>query len=205
MAPSLPDGLTCTFTVTYRQETRAMMGPSHRLLGYFSGAAVAAAAGYDVGAVAISGAFASASAHGWLSPDIDQTDLWVKVRQVVRPWLPTRYDKLLSHRFLSHWWGLPAAAGVAAWSMPAEFAWATLMLVVGWASHLVGDFVFGEDPNGGIPLTPWGSHVGLKLDTGGLWETGRFEVFGRRASLPFAPAHVVIMVGIVGALALGVL
>lgn len=181
----------------------AVNGPTHRQLGFLAGAAVALGDHQPVVGVALSGVYASASAHGWLSPDVDQTEAWMRVRQVARPLLPRSKQRLLNHRYLSHWWGLPVVGGYAVSLLPPEFAWSALMLVVGWASHLVGDFVFGEGPHGGIPLLPWGRHVGLHMDTGGFWETGVAR--SRKWRIPFAPTQVLIGLGICFCLLYGVM
>lgn len=170
-----------------------MMGPSHRLLGAFAGVSVAALAGQDWSTVAMSGLVASATAHGWASPDIDQTKLWVKIRQR----LSRDAARMMGHRILSHWWGLPVIAWIWTLNVAPDSRWAMQMLVVGWASHLVGDFVFGH-----LPTLPWGGpRMGLGLDTGGFLETG---TWGRRRVLPFSPARVLIGVSIAWVLFLGV-
>lgn len=66
------------------------------------------------------------------------------------------------HRHLTHW---PETAAVLTWLLltwlPPAFAWP---MVVGWWSHLVGDFFFG-----GIPLLIAGGRrrLGFRFDTGG--------------------------------------
>jgi hypothetical protein len=170
-----------------------MMGPTHRLAGSLAGVAVSSVAGQPWSIVAMSGLVASATSHGWASPDIDQTEPWVMARRA----LPSPADRLLNHRALSHWWGLPVAAAWFAGGLPAEAAWPAWMLIVGWSSHLVGDFVFGKIPVLPFPDSPT---VGLGLDTGGFLETGRVR---SRTVIPFGPARVLIVLGIVVILAGG--
>ena len=55
--------------------------------------------------------------------------------------------------------------------MPPDAAWALWALLLGWSSHLVGDFLFGERPPG-IPLGPWWAYTGIRLDSGGGLERG---------------------------------
>lgn len=161
--------------------------------------------------VAMSGLVASATSHGWASPDVDQTEPWVRVRQA----LPKPHARLLNHRCLSHWWGLPLAAYPAAQvGLPAEAVWPATMLLVGWVSHLLGDLLFGE-----LPVDPWGRRtVGLGLDTGGFLETGTVKFKDRtirvwrwklrikgqsRRVIPFGPVRVLMGVGIGWLLARG--
>jgi hypothetical protein len=166
-----------------------MMGPTHRLTGFAAGAGTAFLAGHDIVGVVLSGTFASASSHGGLSPDVDQTKLWTSVRKK----LPNDRARLLNHRNLSHWWALPVLAYAAVATLPVEFQWATTMLIVGWASHLFGDLLFGE-----LPLDPWGKHTfGLGLDTGGFLETGTLKLGGKsRKVIPFGPTRALLSVGI---------
>jgi membrane-bound metal-dependent hydrolase YbcI (DUF457 family) len=134
-----------------------MMGPTHRLLGALAGASVAAESGQHWPMVAVSALIATSTAHGWSSPDVDQTLPWraLAVGPLCHP---------MKHRGITHWFGLPAGAWY--WfipTLPAEGRWAASALLIGWLSHLAGDLVFGR-----IPLLPWSIYVGLGLDTGGL-------------------------------------
>ena len=141
-----------------------MMGPTHRLFGGLAGVTLATYTDQPWSMVAMSGIVATASAHGWLSPDVDQTKPWVAVRKK----LPSFCDQLMNHRTgLSHWWALPALAwwqGIG--HLPPDAVWFATVLLVGWVSHLIGDFIFGE-----LALFPWGGPTfGLRLDTGGWIE-----------------------------------
>ena len=168
-----------------------MLGPSHRVFGALCGAAVATVQGADFQTVAMTAIVATATAHGWSSPDMDQTKPW----QAVGRALPGPLGALMAHRRLSHWVGLPAAAWWGITQMPAGSQWPFTALLIGWVSHLLGDMIFGA-----VPLLPWGAWpVGLRLDTGGVLETGRTK-HGRRV-LPFAPARVLIGAGLIWLLA----
>jgi hypothetical protein len=81
----------------------------------------------------------------------------------------------MRHRGLSHWWGIPLAVGFAIPHLAEDVRWVLTAVVVGWVSHLIGDFVFGKRDRyahrgPGIPLAPWWGHVGLGLDSGGSAE-----------------------------------
>lgn len=129
-----------------------MDGSTHRLFAASVSLAVSTAAGAPPWQTAGAAVISTATSAGWTSPDADQS--WLR-------WMPG------GHRGLSHWWGLPVLAAAATVSLvPADLAWVAWALVLGWSSHLVGDFVFGVRPPG-IPLLPWWGHVGLRFDSGG--------------------------------------
>ncbi len=95
----------------------------------------------------------------------------------------------LRHRGLSHWWGLPAAAALWLATAAPGWSWVAAAALVGWASHLLGDFCFGQHDvrsarGPGIPLAPWWGHVGLGLDVGGAVE----RVVVQRLALPLTLA-----------------
>jgi hypothetical protein len=134
-----------------------MDGSTHRLFAASVSLAVSTIEGAPGWQTAAAAVIATASAAGWTSPDADQS--WLS-------WVPG------GHRGLTHWWGLPALAAVATLMfVPPEAAWALWALLLGWTSHLVGDFIFGERPPG-IPMAPWWSYAGLRLDSGGVLERG---------------------------------
>ena len=140
-----------------------MLGPQHRIFGGLCGAAVATYQGGSFTIIAMTAIVATASAHGWSSPDVDQTRPW---RDVARA-LPGPLGHAMKHRGISHWpgWVVLAWFGIA--NMPADTRWALMALLIGWTSHIVGDIVFGK-----VPLLPWGAvNVGLGLDSGGFLET----------------------------------
>ena len=140
-----------------------MMGPQHRIFGGLCGAAVATHQGGTFTTIAMTAIVATASAHGWSSPDVDQTGPW---RALARA-LPGPFGKAMKHRGISHWpgWAVLAWFGIA--QMPADTRWALMALLIGWTSHIVGDVLFGK-----VPLLPWGAmYVGAGLDTGGFLET----------------------------------
>ena len=165
-----------------------MMGPTHRVTGALAGASLASASAQPWHMIAMTALVATATSHGWSSPDMDLT----------RPWRATiARTGAGEHRYgLSHWWGLPVAAAAAAHTyLPPGGRWVAYALIAGWASHLIGDLVFGH-----LALYPWGGpRVGLGIDTGGFIETGRVKgrwpvtrwARGRRL-LPFSPARTLI-------------
>jgi hypothetical protein len=129
-------------------------GSTHRLFAASVSLAVStvAAPGAPAWQAAASAVIATAAAAGWTSPDADQS--WLS-------WAPG------GHRGLTHWWLLPAlgAAAVLVF-VPAAGAWPLWALLLGWSSHLVGDFIFGDRPPG-IPMAPWWAYAGLRLNSGG--------------------------------------
>lgn len=163
-----------------------MMGPTHRLFGALCGAGMASVSGADPTMTMLTALVSTATAHGWSSPDLDQTDAWRAAARL----LPSRVRALTAHRRLTHWWGLPVLAYLLLLpTLPEAAQWPATALLCGWVSHLVGDAIFGT-----LPLLPWGGPtVGLGLDTGGFIETGRAEVFGReRLILPFGPTRLLL-------------
>lgn len=158
-----------------------MMGPTHRVFGALCGATAASAAGQGWSMVAMTALVATATSHGWASPDVDQTRPWVWVRKVI----PHPLDNALNHRALSHWWGLPVLAWWGAANLPPDAQWPAFALLIGWCSHLLGDLLFGQ-----LPLLPWGGPpFGLGLDTNGFLESGK--VNGRKV-LPLSPTRLLI-------------
>ncbi len=139
-----------------------MDGSTHRLFAASVSIATSTASGAPLWQAAASAVIATASSAGWTSPDSDQS--WLD-------WVPG------GHRGLTHWWGLPALLSVAVLIyVPTEAAWALWALLLGWGSHLLGDFVFGERPPG-IPMAPWWAYAGLGLNSGGLVERGLRWIF----------------------------
>lgn len=102
-------------------------------------------------------ALATASA-----PDVDNTRWWQEVRQRVPVHVVRR---ALNHRGLTHWWGVPLGMYLS----QDDPSWVLLGLVLGYASHLVADALFGKT---GVPVLPWGWHLGLRLKMGGGLERG---------------------------------
>jgi hypothetical protein len=152
-----------------------MMAATHRLTGAAAGLAVATAAGAGLLHTAVTTGLAAVTAAGVTSPDIDQQGGW-KTADAVLPDELAGHGGPLRHRGLAHWWGLPLLAGfVAVRTVPQQWQWLVGAALIGWASHLAGDFVFGkaspyQGRGPGIPLAPWWWHVGLGLDTGGWLE-----------------------------------
>jgi membrane-bound metal-dependent hydrolase YbcI (DUF457 family) len=161
-----------------------MMATTHRLTGAAAGLAVATATGTGLVHTAVTTAIATVTAAGFTSPDIDQQGGWRAVDAVLPDEL-AGHGGPFRHRGLAHWWGLPVLAGfVAVRTVPLQWQWLVGAALIGWCSHLVGDFVFGkasryQGRGPGIPIAPWWWHVGLGLDTGG-W----LEAAVRRLGLP---------------------
>jgi hypothetical protein len=161
-----------------------MLATTHRLTGAATVLAFAVGAGLPTVQVLISTAVATVTSAGATSPDLDQQGSWRFVDHL----LPDEYaghGGPFRHRGLAHWWGLPA---VAAWwglpLVPEPWRWIAVAALLGWVSHLVGDFFFGQAnrPQGrgpGIPMLPWWGHLGLGLDAG-----GRIEGLLRWLALP---------------------
>jgi hypothetical protein len=68
-----------------------------------------------------------------------------------------------------------------------------LALLAGWASHLLGDLVFGK-----LYLFPWGGPgIGLELRTDGFIEDGSLRVGDRKFTvIPFGPTRVAITIAL---------
>jgi hypothetical protein len=133
-----------------------MDGSTHRLFAASTSLALSTSTAIPAWQGAAAALIATATSAGWTSPDADQT--WL------RRWMPG------GHRGLLHWWGLPALLALATLMfLPPETNWAVWALLLGWSSHLVGDFIFGERPPG-IPMAPWWSYAGLGFNSGGALE-----------------------------------
>jgi hypothetical protein len=161
-----------------------MLTTTHRLTGAATGLAFAVGTGQPPGQALISMTVATVTSGGATSPDIDLRGGWRFVDKL----LPDEYaghGGPFRHRGLAHWWGVPAL--VAWWGLPLvpdSWHWVATAALLGWVSHLVGDFFFGKAnrPQGrgpGIPVAPWWGHIGLGLDAG-----GRVEELFRWLALP---------------------
>ena len=148
-----------------------MNGAGHRLAGAATGAAWAVTTvPYSLSVVAMSAAVASATSHGWMSPDADQCRPFVWLQKIT----PNggRWGDPFGHRRATHWLGWPilawyATSGWAGWDITTA-----RLLILGWASHLLADLFWGT-----VPFAPWGGwHFGFSLDTGGFTE--RFLTWG---------------------------
>ena len=107
---------------------------------------------------ATSAVMATAMSYGDLSPDGDQS------------WMPFK------HRGFTHWVELPLIVGAILYSQAAPwFAWS---LLVGWSSHLLADFMFGQAGWGhgqGVPFLFGRVYLGVGFKSGGALEK-RFMV-----------------------------
>ena len=139
-----------------------MNAPTHALLGAVSWLTLAGPVEHRPGWQQAAGTLLAVVVS--VGPDIDNARWWRKLdRYIPDEWVG--FGGPLGHRGLTHWWGWPALLAWTAWQIPAEGRWPILALAVGWASHLVGDLVFGITPPG-IPLAPWWAHIGLRLKVG---------------------------------------
>lgn len=146
---------------------------THNLLGAASGLGLGLALGWPWWQTLASAGLASITSDGPTSPDADQFGWWKRIDR----WVP---DELLGkggpmrHRGLSHFWGLPVLAALFVYfRIDPHWQWIGWGLVVGWSSHLVGDFVFGaasQYRGAGIPWWPWWGHEGVGLKSGGRIE-----------------------------------
>ena len=84
-----------------------MDGSTHRLFAASVSLAVSTSYAQPAWQAVAAAVIATASAAGWTSPDADQS--WLA-------WVPG------GHRGLTHWWGLPAAAAIAARAASAKAA-----------------------------------------------------------------------------------
>lgn len=128
---------------------------------------------------------AIATSYGPTSPDADNTPTAKRIDAAIP-------DEILGgcgplhHRALLHWWGLPALAYLIVDPVP---GWPRLILmaaIIGWTSHILADFVFGKAGFGtrrGIPILPWGWHVGLGLKVGGPAEKATVQVLRAAAGI----------------------
>lgn len=168
-----------------------MLGPSHLLFGAATYTAVgvlyqhAPLTQVIIGAVA-----ATATSSGVLSPDMDQRAPFEWARTILGP-----ASKLLAHRRgITHWWAIPVIAWV--WWLPTiipSAQWAATALIIGWASHIIGDGIFGR-----IPLLPgWGPMYGLSIRTGQWVEEGP-------SWCPVSPLRTVLVVALAWLLWIGV-
>ena len=178
------------------------MGPTHTAVGALWGLAYAAALGLPpgpaVGCVALGmvtsggqgrirlrlrGRKVYVSVSGF-SPDIDQSPWWGLLARLIGACTDPEHPGPMRHRGITHWWGIPVALAVASFALPAWFPlWAAHALILGWASHIWMDWVFGKAHaryvNGrlvalyrgrGVPMAPWWGHRGLGFKVGGRLE-----------------------------------
>ena len=149
-----------------------MNGNAHRLFGAASWVTVSATMGLPGWQTAAGVIPAVAFSAGPTSPDIDNTRTWKRLDR----WIP---DELLGdggplgHRQFLHWIGLPIIGAWVVWHFAAgtPLTWAAYAAIVGWASHIVSDAVYGQGGYGtaqGVPLGPWFWHFGLGFKSDGL-------------------------------------
>jgi hypothetical protein len=152
-----------------------VMRPGHHLLGASAGLALATIAMWPWPQAAVAATLAALTGGGPTSPDLDQYGPW-RVADRVAPDELLGHGGPMQHRGITHWWAVPVI--VAAFALPPTppgLRWVVVSLLVGWTSHLVGDFLFGManrrcGRGRGIPMAPWWGHVGLGLRCGGWLE-----------------------------------
>ena len=145
-----------------------MDGNPHRVFAVAAWTGVVAVSGLPLWVAAAGAGLAAAVSAGPTSPDVDNTRNW---RETVAGLPLTRWDnRVAGHRRITHWWGWPAiCAYLLAGADQGDIGWVAWALITGWSSHIVGDFVFGKggyDIPRGVPVLPWGWHVGLGLKSG---------------------------------------
>jgi LexA-binding, inner membrane-associated putative hydrolase len=133
-----------------------MRGEAHAALGVACWLTVCTST--NSSAIALAGGVVvnACVAGGILSPDVDQHAKWPRK-------IPLLHRPLL-HRGLTHWWGLQVGLGFVVYTL--GLPWPFWALVCGWASHVLGDFLFGlpalrQGRTAGVPLMPWWHHVGV--------------------------------------------
>jgi membrane-bound metal-dependent hydrolase YbcI (DUF457 family) len=111
-----------------------------------------------------------------MAPDVDNTRWWQEIRQHV----PVKVVRqALNHRGTTHSWLVPL---LMYWSQD-DPSWVFVALIVGYASHLVADALFGKT---GVPTVGWGFHLGLRLPMGKSLENGTTIVATAYAALVIA-------------------
>lgn len=146
---------------------------THRLAGAWTGALYGWHTGLPMWACAATAGAATLTSAGVLSPDVDQFKAWRRVDR----WTPDElfgWGGPMKHRGLTHWPGWPVLAIHLLQGQPSSMlSVAVWALVLGWASHLLLDFIWGRafgDRGCGVPLLGWTGYVGLGLDAGGKSE-----------------------------------
>lgn len=146
-----------------------MLGPSHLLFGATTYVAYSTLYAHQpLTQVVIGAVVATAVSDGVLSPDMDQRALFTATQEALGP-----ASRPIGHRQVTHLWWLP----VLAWwrwlpTLDSDTRWAATALLIGWASHILGDFVFGGRKKVPLLLPGWGPRVGLPLRTDGWVEEG---------------------------------
>lgn len=145
----------------------------HRALGVATVAGAAHVLHLSATDVLLAVPAAAVFSGGATSPDADNQPWW----QALDRWLPDEWlgaGGPLQHRGLMHWLGLPALFWWLVGSHLTGPAHAVAFgAMLGWCSHLAGDCLWGMRGFGherGIPLLPWGWHVGLGLRADGILE-----------------------------------
>lgn len=176
--------------VTHSDTLPPMNARGHRQFAFLLGTGSTLALGTPGWQALMVGSLATLTAGGRLSPDIDQTRFY-------RAMLPKRLE---GHRKLSHYWGWPVlAAGLLAVYTFFDHPWWAMLaaaLILGWASHLIADFVFGAASRyrpAGIPFAPLTKQRGLFGRKYGLHSAGRTARLCERLVFPVSICAVVAL------------
>ena len=146
-----------------------METPKHRTLGIATALGLAHVHHLPAAGIVATVASAAVCSGGITSCDLDNSRLW----KAMDRWLPDEWlggGGPLAHRGLLHWWGFPLAMLLVSAHLTGLSSWIVLGAGYGWASHLLGDLVFGQEGYGhgkGIPLLGWYMHVGVGLKADG--------------------------------------
>lgn len=157
-----------------------MTREGHHALGAVCGLGTALALGWGPLQAAAAMVISAVTAGGPTSPDVDQYAEWKWLDRVLPDEL-LGHGGPMQHRGVTHWWGLPALAGIGLCLVP--FAtpgiWVAWCALIGWMSHLAGDWMFGlagPDRGPGIPFAPWWRHRGLGVLSSSGWTEGACTV-----------------------------
>ncbi len=143
---------------------------SHLIFAMMKQLGVAHAVGLNPAQASASMVVAGLASWG---PDVDQLAFWKSADRPI-PDEALGHGGPMKHRGISHFWLWPALAAYLAYTADlGDVGWVIWALVLGFSSHLLGDFIFGEQP-AGIPLAPWWWHVGLGFNSGGAVERALF-------------------------------
>jgi len=155
----------------------------HKQAGYICGASTGVLLNLPAWECILVGALATVTAGGKTSPDFDQT----KTYRILLP------KALEGHRKLTHWWGWPVLlllAIIVYWYLFRPENWWLIVysaLLLGWASHIAIDWIFGGAGYGrgaGVPMTPLGNHRGLLGHRHGFKSNGKLAKAMERVIFP---------------------
>lgn len=142
---------------------------AHQLLGAATGAVYASVTQSNWNTALLTVAVSSVIAP---LPDCDQRTWWRRLHQAVPDSL-RRHGGPLRHRGITHWPGTALLLYSVLWI--ADYMLSGYLpvtaLILGWCSHLLGDFCIGARSRyrgPGIPFAPWWHHRGVGAANGSL-------------------------------------